>query len=120
MAGLLSHNGDGYGCGDGSGCGDGYGDGYGCGDGCGYGSGSGDGDPIGEVGGYSVTRAPGPWPVVRVGCEVHTLERWRERWREIADEQNVTITAEQVERLLAAAEQELSTCLTGAFGRLTD
>ncbi len=78
--------------GDGFGSGDGFGFGYsydGSGDGCGYGSGFGcgfdDGDGCGIDEGYGVLidkidvygiRLLAPWPILRIGCETHTLDVW--------------------------------------------
>jgi hypothetical protein len=76
-SGYGSGYGDGDGYGYGYGSGSGYGDGSGDGDGYGYGSGYGDGsgEPVGACGPYpaTLTRA---WRLLRIGCEVHTLEEW--------------------------------------------
>ena len=90
--------GNGYGYGDGNGSRYGYG--YGDGDGFGYGYGYGDGDGtiIATIAGYEVRRHT-PFAVIAVGCETHTITHWREHWREIADEHNVDVSEEDVERV---------------------
>ena len=71
--------------------GDGYGDGYGYGD----------GELIGVVGSYEVRRV---WlGVARIGCQVHTVAEWRDRWASLAAEYGVSIHRDEVERLLALA-----------------
>jgi hypothetical protein len=41
--------------------------------------------------------------VVKVDCQVHTIEEWRERWAEIAKDEGVEVSAEQVAQILDAA-----------------
>ena len=95
--------GDGYGygfggVGDGSGEGfgdGGYGGGFGFGDGGGSGFGVGvgvgvGGIVIGRVGKFEVVHFS-PWPYVRVGCEQHSIARWRANWREIASDHDVEV-----------------------------
>jgi|SRR5690606_9387805 len=101
-------SGYGYGYCSGSGDGLGYGDGYGHGysDGYGDGDGSGYGVPVGTLGEYEVRAVVTPWGrAARVGCQVHDLDTWRERWREIAQEHDVTVSAEEVARLIALIEE---------------
>ena len=97
--------GDGYG--DGSGYGYGYCDGYGHGLGCGSGYGIGDryGVPVATLGEREVRAIISPWGrAASVGCLVHSLDTWRERWRAIAQEHGVTVTSEEVARLIALVE----------------
>lgn len=76
------------------------------GSGSGYGSGYGDGwTSAGRVGSYDVLTHP-VWPVVRVGCQAHTIEDWREHWREIAVENEVSVSATEVDALLRCAGRE--------------
>jgi hypothetical protein len=110
--------GSGYGDGDGSGYGSGYGsgDGYGDGDGSGYGSGYGSGDGYGDgsgdgygqrldtVGSHEVVLLS-PWPYVRVGCELHSIETWREQWRAVAREHILSISEDEAAKLLDLAGQ---------------
>ena len=84
----------GYGCGYGSGygCGSGYGSGFG--DGYGYGS--------GYIDEHSVLVV---WPgYLRIGCQVHSLEHWREHWQEIAAAEDVSVSEDAAEEILSAAE----------------
>ena len=97
--GTVRPIGDGYGYGYGDGDGYGYGYGYGSG----YGSGDGDGEKIGEINGKVATVAR-PWGIVRVGCQFHSIDHWREHWREIAKANSVSISEAEVDRLLKAAE----------------
>jgi hypothetical protein len=91
MAGnVISGSGYGYGYG--------YGDGYG--DGSGDGSGYGSGYVLGSVAGYEV-RLIAEWSLVRVGCEVHTIAHWRERWRQIAGRNKADVDEREVAALLA-------------------
>ncbi len=91
----------GFGCG-GSGNGFGHGFGFGCG---GYrdGYGHGYGVAIGDLGGHAVTVH---WHgrVVRVGCQVHTVDWWRQSWRAVAMGEDVTVTQAEVDELLAKVE----------------
>ena len=84
---ARSHNGNGYG--------DGYGDGSGYGDGNGYG----DGDPAGHIGEYPVCVVR-QWRLVRVGCQVHTLDEWRTQWRTIAQTHGIRISSEEAQACL--------------------
>ena len=111
--------GDGSGSGSGSGSGDG--DGYGSGYGYGYRSGSGDGDGdgygdgygagyglvIGQIGKFAVT-VFAPWPVVRAGCQAHTIAHWSARWREIAKTECIAVSEAEVTALLSAARAALA------------
>jgi hypothetical protein len=103
--------GDGYGYGYGYGSGDGYGYGYGSGYGYGYGSGSGYGEPIGRAGDH-VVAVLAPWPYVRVGCEIHSLEYWKDHWREIAAKHGLNVTEGEVAIELAVAARLLKNSLT--------
>jgi len=103
----------GYGYGDGAGYGYGYGSGYGNGSGYGdgYGDGAGCGDGYGEgvfvatLGDYEVRAVVTPWGrAARVGCQVHDLDTWHERWRVIAREYDVPVSAEEVARLIVLIE----------------
>ena len=86
----------GYGYGDGDGYGDGYGYGYGNGTGYGYRS---YGMVIGSVGKHEV-RHLSPWPYVRVGCKVHHVDTWRDKWLEIAEyEEEVEVSQAEVDAL---------------------
>jgi len=102
-----------YGYGEGAGYGCGYGEGYASGEGYGsspdygdgYGYGSGDGVPVATLGEYEVRAVVTPWGrAARVGCQVHSLDTWRDRWREIAREHDVEVSAEEVTRLIALIE----------------
>ena len=104
-----SGSGDGYGYGyDGYGSGYGYGyDGYGSGSGYGYdgygsGYGYGSGATLGTVGKYRVLLLT-PWQYVRAGCHCHTIQWWRQNWRQVARNETVTITESEVEELLCKA-----------------
>jgi len=63
------------------------GSGYGSGYGYGY------GEEMGSIAGHKVRRTP--WGVF-VGCQSHSLETWRVRWREIAEECDVQVDEEEV------------------------
>ena len=100
--GYGSGYGYGYGYGSGFGSGFGYGDGHGYGSGDGYGDGYGDkdwGSVIGAVSDYKVVYLA-PWPYVKVGCEVHHIDHWRERWQDIADKNKIDINQKQAEEIL--------------------
>jgi len=71
-------NKQGFGYGDGDG--DGFGDGF-----AGFG-----GIVIGRVVKFEVVHLA-PWPYVRVGCEQHSIARWRANWREIASDHDVEV-----------------------------
>jgi len=107
----VSDTGSGYGCG--------FGYGYGYGSGHGYGSGSGYGLGHGSVYGYGYSYGIGygygctittiadhgvryhpPFTVVTVGCETHTIDHWRNNWREIAREHSADVSREDVEKIL--------------------
>ena len=90
-------SGDGYGYG--YGYGDGYGPGYGYSDGSGYGYSDGSGCEIGTIGEYRV-KLLRPWRYVTAGCECHSVEWWRDNWRLVARQENVSISESQVEKLL--------------------
>ena len=102
----MSDPGSGYGDGDGDGYGYGDGDGYGYGDGdgSGYGSGSGYGYgygvTLGTVGNYDILH-PAPWPYLAIGCEVHSVEHWREHWRELAAKHGIDVSQAAVDDVLA-------------------
>ena len=49
-----------------------------------------------------------PWPYARVGCQVHSVEHWREHWRSIAASHEVDVAAEQVVAVLALVPQEVA------------
>jgi hypothetical protein len=93
----------GYGSGSGYGSGDGYGHGHGYGYGDGYGHGDGDGYGHGEIIGklrvdeIEIIREFG---VLRIGCQVRTIADWRKNWREIAEANEVEITANEVAELI--------------------
>jgi len=42
-----------------------------------------------------------PFPVLRVGCQVHTVAHWREHWREIAEREGVYVSEAEVEAVFA-------------------
>lgn len=95
------------GCGDGHG--DGYGHGYGYGDGEGYGeqvsgnnSCEGYGYKLGSAGDYDVFTL-WPWRYVKVGCECHRVEWWRQNWRTVAQRNKVSILPSEVEEMLCKA-----------------
>ena len=103
-----------YGYGEGAGYGCGYGDGYASGEGYGsspdygdgYGYGSGDGVPVATLGEYEVRAVVTPWGrAARVGCQVHALDTWRDRWHAIARDHDVTVSAEEAARLIALIEE---------------
>ena len=122
MIARLNSSGSGYGSGygdgsgDGSGSGSGYGDGYGygsgsgdgfgsrsgsgsgCGDGYGDGSGSGDGYGlcIGKVDKFDVEFF-NQFNLIKIGCEIHTLDVWISKWQEIVVKNNVTISVNEVD-----------------------
>ena len=116
-SGYGSGSGYGYGSGYGSGSGSGYGSGSGSGSGYwsgdGYGSGYGDGDGagdglvIGQIGKFAVT-VFAPWPVVRAGCQAHTIAHWSARWREIAKTECLAVSEAEVTALLSAARAALA------------
>ena len=88
-----------------SGYGLGYGDGYGGGYGEGSGDGYGSGVLVATLGEYEVRAVVTPWGrAARVGCQVHDLDVWREQWRVIAREHDVTVSAEESARLIALIE----------------
>ena len=94
----------GYGFCYGHGCGYGRGYGYGDADGCGYGDGGdGYGKTIAYIDGYGVKIRP-PFNVVIVGCQAHTVEHWRQHWRDIAEAENVDVTKEEVAKILRLVE----------------
>ena len=106
----------GYGYGSGTGYGDGYGygSGYGSGDGYGYGHGDGYGSGFGHGDGYVVceldewdVRLMMPWRVVRVGCQVHTIEHWRAHWREIDECEGVAVGEALAEQVMAAVMRRI-------------
>jgi hypothetical protein len=110
MLDWVSDTGDGYGASYGAGYVLGYGNGYG--DGFGYSYSEGDGDGlfnghgnegrgrvIGSVGKHEV-RHLSPWPYVRVGCKVHHVDTWRDKWLEIAEEHGVEASKDDVDALL--------------------
>jgi len=133
-SGFGTGDGTGYGFGDGDGFGfgDSFGDGdnfgYGFGDGSGSGFGSGDGDSFGDSYGYGYGYGCGygddstffkltgervgdfsveyceVWGLIKIGCEIHTLEYWRENWRDIADKNNIEITEPEVIQIIDAWE----------------
>ena len=79
LSGYGSGDHFGYGAGDGEGDGDHYGYGYGDSSGDGYGY----GDGYGRCPAFE--RAELVWPgYMRVACEIHSVEIWREHWRAIA------------------------------------
>ena len=101
----MSNTGYGTGTGNGHGYGNGYGDGYG------YGHGT----IIATIAGYStiITTIAGhdvcghtPFAVVSVGCETHTIDHWRNNWREIAEKHEVDVTEEDVERVFTKIKGE--------------
>ena len=93
----------GYGHGDADGYGDGLGFGYGYADGYGHGDGLGYGKIIASIASLDVKIRP-PFNVVIVGCQAHTVEHWRQHWREIAEDENVDVTKEEVAKILALVE----------------
>lgn len=107
-SGAGSGHGDGYGdgygfCyGSGSGYGFGYGAGFGNGFGFGYGYGYGEGHAIGKVRGYTVSVVWPGW--LKVGCRVHSIAAWRERWKDIAEMNGVKVSNSHARRLLSVAE----------------
>ena len=127
MAGRMS-SGDGFGFGSGSGYGFGYGFGYGSGSGSGFGSGYGygsgfdygygfgsgfgDGYGFGSGDGKEIDmRVSGftchiflPWPILKIGCEVHALDHWRKNWKSIADRSDVEVDEKEIFSAIAAAE----------------
>jgi hypothetical protein len=42
-----------------------------------------------------------PWSIVKVGCETHHIDYWKEHWQAIAQKHNVTLNAEAVKQLLS-------------------
>lgn len=113
----LGRSGGGYhaGYGEGNFNGSGYGFGYGYGFGGTSGRGNGDGYEagygnssvrgngegfwpehgvlVGQLGEFEVRRTP--WGI-SVGCQLHTLDVWREKWREVAEEYEAGVTEEEV------------------------
>lgn len=84
---------------------DGSGYGYGYGDGSGYGYGYGDGATVAALGEYAVHAIVTPWGrAARVGCQVHGLDTWRERWSAVAHEHGLDVSDEEVARLIALIE----------------
>ena len=73
------------------------------GDGCGYGRGYGYGKIIAYIEDHVVKIRP-PFNVVIVGCQAHTVEHWRQHWREIAEDENVDVTKEEVAKILRLVE----------------
>ena len=57
---------------------------------------------IGGIEEYEV-RHLSPWPYVRVGCKVHHVDTWRDKWMEIAVDDDIDITQEEVDALLKKA-----------------
>ena len=91
----------GYGPCYGDGCG--YGRGYGYGDADGHGHGDGDGKIIAYIDDHVVKIRP-PFNIIVVGCQAHTVENWRQHWREIAQGEDVDVTKEEVAKILALVE----------------
>ena len=87
-----------YGSGDGDGFGYGFGYGFG-GHSRGFGSGDGFGDlpQVGEVSGYAVHASLG---VVAVGCKAHSVDWWRENWRDVAAKEDEDVDPDEVAALL--------------------
>ena len=76
----------------------------GYGDGDGYGYGYGDGKEIDmRVSGFTCHIFP-PWPILKIGCEVHALEHWRKNWQSIADRSDVEVDEKEIYSAIAAAE----------------
>jgi hypothetical protein len=100
----------GYGDGTGSGYGDGYGDGTGFGDGFGngfgFGYGSDYGDHIGNIGKHAVFVLL-PWPYVRVGCQCHSIDYWRNHWREVACKEKVSLSQDEVDEVARLLEKAM-------------
>ena len=99
----------GGGYGDGDGYGGGYGDGSG--DGSGYGDGSGDGEPVivgfvAVVDGKDVNVFLGGY--LRVGCQIHTIEWWRENWQATAETEDVEVDEQEAMAIIAKAERIIS------------
>lgn len=97
-------DGNGYWYGAEYGCIDGHGyrymDGYEYG--CGYEYGYGEISPtqfIGAVGGYPIDLVI-LFGLVRVGCEILSLNEWKKQWREIAENNNVSISEAEVRLIL--------------------
>ena len=91
--------GSGYGYGFGYSNGTGTGHGYGHGLGYGFGHGSGYGCTITTIAGHKAHYHP-PFTIIAVGCETHTIEHWRNNWREIAKKHEADVTEEDVEKML--------------------
>lgn len=72
-----------------------YGSGYGfgCGFGCGYGS------EVATVCDCPILLVPGPWAVVKIGCEVGTLAWWREHWQGVARKHCIPVSAINAESI---------------------
>lgn len=99
MASMLSF--DGSGSGYGFGYGFGYGSGFGYGDG--YGSGFGSGVLVYELRQWDVYYVP-TFRVLSIGCESHTVERWKADWPKIARSHKVDITQSTVDEILRKIE----------------
>jgi hypothetical protein len=98
-------NGDGYGYSSGDGNGNGNGNGFGNGDGYGYGDGSGDGYGygygvvLGSVADYAVELLT-PWNVIKIGCQIMSLDDWKTEWEKFAHRHNVLADKLVVESLI--------------------
>jgi len=110
--GFGSGAGFGFGRESGAGVGHGFGSGagieFGQGFGSGYGLGTGHGISIGLVDNFIPVVVLAPWSYIRVGCEIHRLAWWREHWREVAAEHEVTIEESEVAALLDKATEILA------------
>jgi hypothetical protein len=112
MAGVLTDYGNGSGYGYGYSSGDGYGDadgyGYGYVNGSGYGDGYSNGDGyssgvvLGSVSGYAVELLS-PWNVVKIGCQIMSIDGWKSKWREVANDHEMTVDTSTVESLIEKA-----------------
>jgi hypothetical protein len=56
-----------------------------------------------SIRGHEVAAHP-PWGVLAIGCEVHTSDRWRAMWREIAEKHGADVTAADEAALMAALD----------------
>jgi len=100
--------GDGYGHGYGSGDGDGYGHGYGYGhgdwdgDGYGHGNESGDGVKIGKIVNFDIIYLF-PFPYLKIGCEIHSVDYWRQNWKSLAKNEGLKISdiIDSVDKILS-------------------
>ena len=92
----------GYGFGHGYGFGDGYGDGYGGDDGFGD---DGLGVIIGKVGAYDV-RYIARYRTVAVGCHAHSVDYWRNHWKDIAEAEEVDVPDEVAAEFFKRIEKE--------------